>query len=342
MEYYKDRLEPSLLDCLYELLNDGVATKNLRYSSYKKYRNTFRRHLGEDKPMAWLSHKRMCQITVKDLDELYEAIESTKDLKPTAYRDINTVIKQTFKYANGKRHTEIDIESYVNGRFRWKKAFTENTNMVEDEDAAFTNDELKVVLMYCLENPDMVNLGVALMLLTGIRPGELSALKPEDILDDGKRLWIHRTETQGEMRADGTFKLVVADVPKTVAGKRRFVLSTPAQKLVQIILSARNEGEYLFTSKNGNRILENNYGTRIKSICKKIGISDTRSSKAFRKSLASNAIRVNMDSKQLIHMLGHTKWLTTEDNYHVDNQNYAEAVASVDKAVATFGNVVNL
>lgn len=342
LEYYADSLEPKVVDCLYEVLDNGIKTENIRYASYKKYRNNFLLVMGDNKPMGWLAQKSMCRVTIEDLDELYEYIESIAGLKPDAYRDINTVIRHIFKFARSRRHTTIDIETYINGRFRWKKAFTDNKNVVEDENAAFTNGELKMILTYCLENPDMLNLGIALMLLTGVRPGELSALKPEDILDDGKRLWIHRTETQGEMRPDGTFRLIVSDVAKTPAGIRKFVLSTPAQKLLQIILDVREEGEFLFMSKRGNRILSNNYGYRIKVICRKLGIPDSRSSKAFRKSLASNSLRVHMDTKQLIHMLGHTKWLTTEENYHVDNQTYDEALVSADKAVSMFDNIVNL
>lgn len=64
----------------------------------------------------------------------------------------------------------------------------------EDYEEVFDNEEMPVMIDYLKNNLDAKNIGILLMLATGIRAGELVALK-QDVFD-GNTFKVRRTETR--------------------------------------------------------------------------------------------------------------------------------------------------
>ncbi len=64
----------------------------------------------------------------------------------------------------------------------------------EDYEEMFSEDEIPVIINYLENNPDLMNLGIMLMFVNGIRDGEVVGLKHNDF--EGNTFKIRRTETR--------------------------------------------------------------------------------------------------------------------------------------------------
>ena len=63
-----------------------------------------------------------------------------------------------------------------------RKAFRRNQQ--PDEALVFSEEETDQIIQYIISSQlDLINLGLLLAFKTGVRPGELAALKKEDLLD---------------------------------------------------------------------------------------------------------------------------------------------------------------
>ena len=84
--------------------------------------------------------------------------------------------------------------------------------VIEKEDQVFAEDEIPILVDYLKRNVTIWNLGVLLVLQTGVRVGELSALKPGDWAG-GNILKIRRTEIRYKTKTVKTL-LMYENLPK--------------------------------------------------------------------------------------------------------------------------------
>lgn len=168
--------------------------------------------------------------------------------------------------------------------------------------------------------PSIINYGILLAFQTGLRVGELAALKPSDITNDV--LNINKTEVRyrGE---DGKYVFEVRESAKTEAGNRSIILSSKSIKLLSDIRRLNPFGEYLFM-KDGERIKEKAFSVKITKICEYVNIPKRSMHKA-RKTCATNLLNKGVDESLIISQLGHTKIETTKGYYYFDNTTYDEA-----------------
>ena len=137
-----------------------------------------------------------------------------------------------------------------------------------DREEVFDDEEFEKLEKCLMEKLDLTNLGLLLMLFTGIRVGELAVLKWEDY--DGSSIQIQRTETRFK---DDTDKYVyeIKESPKTEAGIREVVLPPQCKWIVRKIRYMNPFGEYMF-EKDGNRTKTYSFRKRLYHICDQIGI----------------------------------------------------------------------
>ena len=77
-----------------------------------------------------------------------------------------------------KNSTDISISEFFGDLDLSRKIFKKT--VIEKEDQVFAEDEIPILVDYLKRNVTIWNLGVLLVLQTGVRVGELSALKPGD------------------------------------------------------------------------------------------------------------------------------------------------------------------
>lgn len=132
----------------------------------------------------------------------------------------------------------------------------------------FDEEEFEKVEQYLVQNLDLVNLGLLLAFFTGIRVGELAALKWSDF--DGCSIKIQRTETRYK-NEHGVYVYGIRESPKTEAGIREVIIPPKCTWIMQKIRMKNPFGEYMF-EKEETRIKTYSFRKRLYGICDKIGI----------------------------------------------------------------------
>ena len=178
-----------------------------------------------------------------------------------------------------------------------------------------------------MQNLDVTNLGLLLTFFTGIRVGELSALKWSDF--DGCSIKIQRTETRYKDNY-GKYVYEIKDSPKTKAGVREVVIPPKCMWVIQKIRLRNPFDEYMF-EKNGDRIKTYSFRKRLYSICDKAGIS-RKSPHKIRKTYASILLDDQVSEKLITDLMGHTNIQCTNQFYgrnRKTNEKKAEALDSI-------------
>lgn len=140
-----------------------------------------------------------------------------------------------------------------------------------------------MIVNHLWEEQDPRGLGLILMFQTGMRVGELAALRRENI-QDGK-IRISATEETYVDPETGKKVCEVVDHAKTDAGERTIILPEGAERTLKAIRSLNPFGEYVFMDKQG-RIRAKRFNYWLHRTCKKLGIPE-RSTHKIRKTYAS-------------------------------------------------------
>ena len=191
----------------------------------------------------------------------------------------------------------------------------------------FSEDETDEVINYIMESDlDILNLGILLYFKSGARPGELVALKPEDVM--GRVLHIRRTEIfyKGD---DGKNVYEVRDFPKTAAGIREVILPSSSEWILKEIRKLNPFGEYLF-ERNGERIRTYTFTSRLKTICRKLGIVK-KSLNKIRKTYGTILLDNGVEESLVIAQMGHTDIKTTKRYYYRNRKNLQQKSEVIDK-----------
>ena len=189
-------------------------------------------------------------------------------------------------------------------------------------------DEIPAVLDYLRKNPDIYNLGILLVFQTGLRVGELSALKASDISKQNIR--VSRTEIKYRDE-NGKWKLKVDDHTKTEAGTRDIIIPTSALDTIEAIKKLNPNGEYLFESR-GKRIRGNTFNKRVTSMCNKLDMPH-RSIHKVRKTYGTTLLDNNVDEAFVKEQMGHSDIATTRKLYYFSNKAENHKKEQIEKAV---------
>lgn len=152
-------------------------------------------------------------------------------------------------------------------------------------------------------------------ILTGMRIGEIGALKHKDIRSDV--INVERTITRTETGA-----YVIGDDAKTRAGRR----SIPMNEQIKEVVASQKEinsmlrgnvisiNDLIFVAPEGGLLMSTPADREIKRICKITGI-EPFTMHAFRDTFATRAIESGMNPKTLQEILGHSNFNITMSLY---------------------------
>ncbi|MDD4113104.1 MAG: tyrosine-type recombinase/integrase [Herbinix sp.] len=166
-------------------------------------------------------------------------------------------------------------------------------------------------------------LAILLVYQTGLRLGELVALKWSDV--KGNYLHVQRMEVRHqERREDNTWKsaeLILVDHVKSDAGDRHVYLTKSAK---QILKEARKSAikngfinEFIFIDSKGERIHKYAIDKKIRKYCRHIGIME-KSMHKIRKTYISKLIDNDVNINTIRSQAGHEREETTYKNYCFD------------------------
>lgn len=319
-EYWKEKTENPTVR---ELYDEWISDKLKRQEIVKETRDRYNRQFDES--LQEFGKRRVKSIEEFDIEDTILNAIYEHDLTAKGYSNLRTLFYGIFKRAKKKKMVDFSITEVIADMDISKKSFRKVIKT--DEELVFSEDETEKVINYIMESDlDILNLGILLYFKSGARPGELVALKREDIM--GNVLHIRRTEIfyKGD---DGKNVYEVRDFPKTAAGIREVILPSSAGWILKEIRKKNPFGEYLF-ERNGERIRTYTFTSRLKTICRKLGIVN-KSLNKIRKTYGTILLDSGVEESLVIAQMGHTDIKTTKRYYYRNRKNLQQKSKVIDK-----------
>lgn len=176
----------------------------------------------------------------------------------------------------------------------------------------FSKSEQKVLCEYLRQNINGCNIGILMCLFTGLRIGEICALRWEDISFDDKCIMVRRTMQRIQDRDGNKKTKIVITSPKSACSVR--AIPIPESLLDILVLYKCTKKGYVLTNSASTfiepRVLQN----RFKNTLIKIGIKQLNFH-ALRHTFATRCIELGFDIKCLSEILGHASVNITMNRY---------------------------
>ena len=173
-------------------------------------------------------------------------------------------------------------------------------------------DEEKILLNYLCAHINPANLGILLCLFTGIRIGEVCALKWDDFDFDIERVKITKTMQRIRRQDTAENKTEIRILkPKSECSVR----TIPIPDCLRLLLMEyRREGAYILTGEKEKFMEPRALQYRFKAVLKKCGLEDANFH-TTRHTFATRCVEKGFDIKCLTEILGHANVSITLNRY---------------------------
>lgn len=242
-----------------------------------------------------------------------------------AYSNMKTLLLGVMKYAKKRKYTQYSVSSFFGDLQLSKKTF----KTPEKKKQVFTEEEAEKIIKYLKQHPSLENYGILLAFQTGVREGELAALKYSDI-EDGL-LHVQRQEIKYKGENPGEVINEVVPFTKSAAGDRFIILTDKAQETIKALRRINPFNEYIFF-KNGQMIHKQRFNEKLYQACEKCGVAKMSMHK-IRKTYATMLINAGTDESTITEQMGHSDITTTKKYYYFDNKNQEEKAQQVREAI---------
>ena len=283
------------------------------------------------------------QFTKAQLDEWAHNMIKTHNMTKKAYYNMSMILRQELDWAvdNNLLKTNPFALVKINSKLfcKQKKKDPETQVYLTDETPLMITELLKKFQ----KNPkNTTPLMILFAFETGLRIGELVALRVSDIAPDWSTIHIQRQEIRDYEKVDDNgfvmrlkgFKIV--EYTKTETGDRFVYLTETAKKLIQYSLNTNKtydfvDEDFIFVNENG-RIGQYAISSRLIKACKAINIP-TKSSHKIRKTYISTLIDHNVNIDEIRRQVGHSDERTTYSSYCFNRSTKNETVAQLENAL---------
>lgn len=265
-----------------------------KYSTYVKYQNTYSKYIQPQ-----IGDKDMEQITVSDCTNLLETVYGQyreKVISHSTFSSIKIVLFQILNY--GKSPVSVsEIKASL-------PAARKNYQQI----SVLTNEEQAKLKAFLLCDIDSYKLGVLVCLYTGLRLGEICALKTEAIDLSRKCIYVNQTVQRIKSEDKGGKTQLMLSEPKTASSKREIPL---CDLLLKLLMKYKPKTEYLLGDKPTE---PRTYQYRLNQYFSALSIKG-KHFHSLRHTFATNCIESGMDPKCLSEILGHADVNTTLNRY---------------------------
>ena len=221
-------------------------------------------------------------------------IDGKGGLSNKSIRDIISVLKSSIRYAvKNKLMNYVDLEFYY------------PNNSVKGKLYVFSKREQKKIIDYTVNRKKGKDIGIALTLYTGLRIGEICALKWGDINFKKNYLVVNKTIQRIYMKNDKKNERkskVIITTPKTKNAIRMIPINYEFAKFLKEL--KKDDDCYILSSKT-KYIEPRTFRKYYYRVLRKLEINNMNFH-SLRHTFASNCIRLGCDYKTVSELLGHS------------------------------------
>lgn len=310
----------------------GTEKGQLSPSTYKRYVNDYDKYISGSK----MDKMQIGEITPIDIESFFKNMVKKNTVNKRCFNNIAGYIKSTFEYAYKRRL--LPNNPYPLADLKRLRAFCVENNTT-DAERILTSEEMQKLLVTLHDAEEkkelyMPNYAIELAMITGMRIGELAALKWECVKDDG----IHIDYSEHRLDYEDKPTEYIIGEPKN--GKHRvFPMTKEARALFEKIKAVQKKNsivsDFVFADSDG-RYTEMKIGLAMRRRCQNAKIPK-KSIHAIRRTVSSNLRRI-LPAATVANLLGHLE--TTNDafyNYDTLTMDYKTDVIS-DFWDKTYGN----
>ena len=267
---------------------------SIKLSTYSKYSYTINKYL-----LPKFKKKTLSKLKNYNFNEYVSELK--EELSPKTIRDIICILKAILYYAEEEHEAIFKKKKMVAPKIRAKNI------------TILSRKEKRKLEKECLKENSLTALGIILALNTGLRVGEICALKWRNIDLEKRTLHVKYT-LQRIYDVEQKKTKIILDTPKTDTSARSIPISNKLYDLLQPIKSKYDESAFFLTGSPDIYIEPR----RLQYIFK-----DTLSKNKMRKykfhilrhTFATDCIEVGMDVKSLSEILGHSSVDITLNRY---------------------------
>lgn len=226
-----------------------------------------------------------------------------KGLSQKSVKDMLIVLKMVVRF--GAKHGWLQYQD-------WSIKYPTEQKSKELEVLSISHQ--KKLMQYVTDNFTFRNLGIYICLSTGMRIGEVCALKWSDIDLGTETIHVNRTiERIYIIEGDERRTELVIGTPKTKNSIREIPISKELMKLIRPLKKLMNDDYFVITNE-AKPTEPRTYRNYYKQLLKQLGIPDLKFH-GLRHSFATRCIESQCDYKTVSVILGHANISTTLNLY---------------------------
>ena len=290
-----------------QLLDDWLHSSKItvKDSTYARYAHLIQKHI---KPH--LGNLQLSQLTSQIIEEFIAVklrtgrLDGRGGLAPKTVTDIFTVIKSTIEYA---KCSNYDVCCNL------KKLSIKKDDV---EMRVLTHAEQAALVRTILNDMDLYKFGVLLSLYTGIRIGELCALKWEDMCLSDSVLKIRKTMQRIQETDSSAISIYKTKVIITAPKSKSSIRSIPLPSFISDIARqfAASPQAFILTGNSKHFVEPRTMQNHFKSLVAESGI-EKANFHALRHTFATRCVEVGFEIKSLSEILGHANVNITLNRY---------------------------
>ena len=307
--------------CDYKATFIDATNKPISPTTIKRYKNDFRRFLAGT-PIEVES----INIDNMTLEEMLIAVIQVKKPFNKAWSNFHGNLNQIFMYAVRKRYIKSNPFDYIDKDK--VMSFCVPDNVSDDSDRIMTLDELRGLInatyKQIAKHPKyMCNYAILLACLIGLRSGELSALRWENIDDD----FIHVVIAERRFDYDDHSEIVIGE-PKN-RKHRHIPITEDIRALLDQIRSLNMDGDgWVFVNKDGKRHTGHDISCAVDRRAKESGLKKCSTHEIRR--TVSSYLNTVLDRRTVANLLGHLPE-TNEKYYDYDISSTQDKLSALSK-----------
>ncbi len=280
------------------------------------------------------SIKQKTYLFYLQMNEIY-VVGFNKEISLSNLNEFIVSIKEKYSYSTTKLVKSLINRSlnlaFENGLTKEKIVITLHLkNQQIRKVQALEKQEQAKLENYILENNKIYYFGILLSLYTGLRLGEVLALKWQNI--DIKNKLIYVDKSVGTISQNHK-TLTIESSPKTQSSIREIPISKKLLDLIKV-LRQNPKSDYVIVSHNGKQIQSRAYQKSFENLLKKLHIKHY-GFHSLRHTFATRLLENGVDIKTISELLGHSSPTITLNRYvHTNLQNKRKAMEILTKKSA--------